>query len=55
VLSAILSNESPGYVVLDDWMPRDSDKQEVFDLLEVAMKQLSEEQKEQALSWKNKK
>jgi hypothetical protein len=54
VLSAILSNGSPRYVVLDDWMPCDSDKQEVFDLLEVAMKQLNHKQKEQVLLWKHK-
>lgn len=32
---------APDFVDLDDWMPRDSDKQEVFDLLSMAFKQLS--------------
>lgn len=53
VLDAILWNCSPEHVVLDDWMPRDSDKQEVYDLLDIAMKRLSKEQKKQILIWKN--
>lgn len=54
VLSAILRNESPDFVRLDDWMPRDNDKQEVFDLLVIALKQLQPEQQQRVLAWQKK-
>lgn len=44
VLAAVLRGESPDFVVLDDWMPRDSDKQQVFELLDSALRHLSAEQ-----------
>jgi hypothetical protein len=53
VLAAVLRNESPDFVRLDDWMPRDSDKQEVFDLLSIALKQLGHEQHQKVLAWQN--
>ena len=34
VLGAILRDESPDFVPLDDWMPRDDDKREVRALLD---------------------
>ena len=45
VLAAVLRGESPAFVVLDDWMPRDSDKQQVFDLLAKALGHLTEGQR----------
>lgn len=54
VLAAVLRNESPDFVRLDDWMPRDSDKQEVFDLLSIALPQLRSEHQKTILTWKNK-
>lgn len=54
VLAAIMRGESPDFVRLDDWMPRDSDKQEVFDLLSIAIKQLSPGHQKQMLDWQNK-
>jgi hypothetical protein len=54
VLSAVLRDESPDFVRLDDWMPRNSDKQEVFDLLAIALKQLRPTQQQKLLAWQNK-
>jgi hypothetical protein len=54
VLSAVLRDESPDFIRLDDWMPRDSDKQEVFDLLSIAFKQLRHKQQQALLAWQNK-
>jgi len=54
VLSAVMHGERPDFVVLDDWMPRDSDKQQVFDLLEKALDHLTAEQKDKVLEWQKK-
>jgi hypothetical protein len=51
VLAAVLRGESPNFVVLDDWMPRDSDKQQVFDLLARALGHLAVEQKCKVFQW----
>jgi hypothetical protein len=40
VLSAVLRGESPDFVGLDDWMPRDEDKSEVLCLLDEAAQHL---------------
>lgn len=54
VISAVLRNESPDFVRLDDWMPRESDKREVFDLLAIALKQLPSERQQKVLAWQTK-
>lgn len=54
VLSAVLRSASPDFVVLDDWMPRDEDKQQVYDLLEKALRHLTSDQKAQVLEWQKK-
>jgi hypothetical protein len=54
VLSAALHGESPEFVQLDDWMPRDSDKQEVFDLLCITAPKLTDEQRKKVLIWRMK-
>ncbi len=41
VLVAVMRGESPDFVRLDDWMPRDADKRAVHDLLEIALPQLN--------------
>lgn len=40
VLGCVLSNESPEFIALDDWMPKESDKREVRNLLARAEKRL---------------
>lgn len=52
VLSAVQRGESPDFVVLDDWMPRDSDKQQVFALLMQVLEYLPAEQQEKVFVWK---
>jgi len=54
VLAAVLRGGSPNFVVLDDWMPRDSDKRQVFDLLSKALGHLTAEQKDEVLRWRKK-
>lgn len=54
ILAAVLRGESPDFVVLDDWMPRDNDKQQVFDLLAKALEHLTQEQQEKVLEWERK-
>ncbi|MFA7531728.1 MAG: hypothetical protein WCY98_08610 [Castellaniella sp.] len=51
VLASVMRGVSPDFVALDDWMPRDSDKQQVFDLLEMALGHLTAEQKDKVLGW----
>ncbi|MDP9025540.1 MAG: hypothetical protein M3N13_09225 [Candidatus Eremiobacteraeota bacterium] len=41
VLDCVLSGEDPAFVALDDWMPRDSDKREVIELIQLATPKLS--------------
>lgn len=52
VLAAVLRSESPDFVVLDDWMPRDSDKQQVLDLLATADAHLSDAQRCVLAAWR---
>lgn len=52
VLDAIMRDHSPDFVVLDDWMPRNTDKQQVFGMLVKAIKCLSTQQKKQVLDWR---
>ena len=54
VLDAVLRGLSPEFVTLDDWMPRDGDKEDVFFLLEEAKPHLTTEQKEQLWVWEMK-
>lgn len=54
VLDAVMRGESPDFVVLDDWMPRDTDKQQVFALLSKAAEHLPIQQREQVLAWQQK-
>lgn len=54
VLGTVMRDGSPEFVVFDDWMPRDSDKQQVFDLLEKAHGHLTGEQQNRVLAWKRK-
>jgi hypothetical protein len=51
VLQAVIRGMTPEFVVLDDWMPRDSDKQRVFELLDKALFQLNASQKRAVLEW----
>lgn len=51
VLSAVLHGGSPEFVQLDDWMPADSDKHEVFDLLAIAHSKLTEAQLHMIKEW----
>jgi hypothetical protein len=51
VLVAVLRNESPAFVVLDDWMPRPQDKRRVVDLLQLALDRLNESQQVAVLAW----
>jgi hypothetical protein len=50
-LGAVMRGESPAFVRLDDYMPRDSDRQQVFDLLAVAMRGLPEDQQQKVYAW----
>jgi len=52
VLDAVMRGSSPGFVVLDDWMPRDTDKHQVFALLAKAVPCLSIQELEQLLVWR---
>jgi hypothetical protein len=54
VLSVVMRGGCPDFVVLDDWMPRDNDKQEVYALLAQAIPKLPLEQQEKVLEWKSK-
>ncbi|HEV3157300.1 MAG TPA: hypothetical protein VGZ00_08135 [Candidatus Baltobacteraceae bacterium] len=51
VLVAVLRNQSPEFVGLDDWMPRPEDKRRVVDLLELAFNHLNESQRTAVLAW----
>lgn len=46
-----MRGDQPNFVTLDDWMPRDSDKQQVFDLLAKALGHLTAEQRDKVLGW----
>lgn len=51
VLDAVMRGESPDFAVLDDWMPRTSDKQEVIELLAKALERLTPEQQATIRAW----
>src|ERR1700736_506469 len=51
VLGAVLRDESPDFVGLDDWMPRDEDKSEVLRLLDEAAQHLERQQVESIAAW----
>ena len=51
VIGWILRGGTANFVCLDDWMPRDSDKQEVYDLIDKAMPHLNDEQQTKAREW----
>lgn len=51
VIGAIFRGQSTDHVVLDDWMPRLGDKQEVYDLLRMADGHLSVEQDKALRVW----
>lgn len=53
VISTVQRGLLPEFVVLDDWMPRDSDKQQVFDLMTIALKQLAEEERNTVIAWQS--
>ena len=52
VIGTVLRGGSPAFVGLDDWMPKDTDKQEVFELLDLAWPHLSTEYQSKVLEWK---
>jgi hypothetical protein len=54
VLDAVLRGVSPEFVTLDDWMPRDGDKEDVFFLLEEARPHLTAAQQDQLRVWEMK-
>jgi addiction module RelB/DinJ family antitoxin len=54
VLASILSGGALDHIPLDDWMPQDRDKQQVFDLLHLALIHLSEAQRDKILKWQAK-
>lgn len=54
VLAAVLSGGAPDFVTLDDWMPRDEDKQEVYEMIEIAINKLDQIQKNKVIRWKEK-
>lgn len=51
VIDSILRCITPNHIQLDDWMPRATDKQEVFDLLNIATEHLTTEQKREVSLW----
>lgn len=54
VISSILRDITPNHIQLDDWMPRETDKQSVFDLLNIAAPHLTEDQRGLVAAWANK-
>ncbi len=51
VVAAVMNGDSPEHVVLDDWMPSSSDKQEVFALLAQAWPRFTLEQRAVISIW----
>lgn len=51
VLVTILDGRFPNFIPLDDWMPRDIDKQAVFNLLETAAGRIDEAGRKRILTW----
>ncbi len=54
IIVSVITDGSPEFVTLDDWMPRDSDKQEVFDLLAIALPKLTPAQQQTIGHWQQK-
>lgn len=54
VFGAVLRGESPDFVVLDDWMPRNSDKELVFDLMAGALDKISPGERTTIRAWQGK-
>lgn len=54
VTSSILRGVAPNNIQLDDWMPRDTDKQAVFDLLSMAVQHFTEDQQALLVVWTTK-
>lgn len=54
VISSILGGIVPNHIRLDDWMPRATDKQAVFDLLSLAETHLTQEQQGLLTRWTSK-
>ncbi len=53
VLAAVMRGLSPGFVTLDDWMPREIDKQAVHDLIDRALPRLDATQAEAVKAWQS--
>lgn len=51
VLAAVMRGEPADFVCLDDFMPRAADKQQVFDLLAMAMPHLPAAQQQEVRKW----
>ncbi len=54
VLAAVMRGLSPDFVRLDDWMPRESDKQAVYDLIDRALPRMDAMQAEVVRVWQGK-
>ena len=53
VLAAVMRGLSPDFVTLDDWMPREIDKQAVHDLIDRALPRLDATQAEAVKAWQS--
>jgi hypothetical protein len=51
VIVAVAFGDDPSFVALDDWMPRDGDKDRVFDLLGGAMERLASASRDAVRAW----
>ena len=51
VLAAVMRGLSPDFVRLDDWMPRESDKRAVYDLIDRALPRMDAMQAEAVKAW----
>jgi hypothetical protein len=49
---AVITGGLPVFVTLDDWMPTDSDKEEVYDLLAIALPKITQSQKQIIERWR---
>ena len=52
VLAAVMRSLSPDFVRLDDWMPRESDKRAVYDLIDRALPRMDAMQAEVVRVWR---
>lgn len=51
VLAAVINNGSPDFIPLDDWMPYEHNKKEVFDLINLAIQKLDSSQTNKIRQW----